>query len=61
MSIAQEFAEDIGRRQRRVARQQLWFRMRGPVSTQMLLWLAIFLIAIGGLLGGAIVADLVPR
>jgi hypothetical protein len=61
MSIAQEFAGDIGRRRRRLARRQLWFRLRGPMSTQMLLWLAIFLIALGGLLGGAIVADLVPR
>jgi hypothetical protein len=61
VSIAQEFAEHIERRRRRLARAQFWFRLRGPVSTQMLLWVALLLIAIGGLLGAAILADLAPR
>ncbi len=61
MSIFVEFAEDIERRRRRLAMRQIWFRLRGPISTETLFWAALVLVAIGSLLGGIVIAGLVPR
>ncbi len=58
MSIFVEFAEDIERRRARLRRQQMWQRLRGPVSTETLFWAALVLVAIGSLLGGVVVAGL---
>ncbi len=56
MSVFMEFAEDIERRRARLRRQQMWQRLRGPVSTETLFWAALFLVAVGSFLGGVIIA-----
>jgi hypothetical protein len=58
MSICTEFAADIERRRARLRRQQMWARLRGPVSTETLFWAALFLVALGSLLAGAFVAGM---
>ena len=61
MSAYQEFAADVERRRRRVARQQLKQRMLGPISTETLLWAAVALVALARFLGGVMAAGLAPR
>ncbi len=58
MSICTEFREDTDRRRARLRRQQMWARLRGPVSTETLFWAALLLVAVGGLLAGAYVAGM---
>ena len=61
MSIFVEFAEDIERRRRRLAMRQIWFRLRGPISTETLFWAAVLLVAVGSLLAGAVISGLVAK
>ena len=56
MSICTEFREDIDRRRARLRRQQMWARLRGPISTETLFWAALFLVALGSLLAGVYAA-----
>jgi hypothetical protein len=61
MSICTEFAEDIERRRALLRRQQMWQRLRGPVSTETLFWAALFLVALGSFVGGVLVASGLAR
>jgi len=56
MSVYTEFAADVERRRRRLARAQFWFRVKGPISTETFLLAAAFLIALGSFLGGVVAA-----
>ena len=43
MSAYQEFIEETERRQRRLARQQFWFRARRELRRRNLLWMGLFI------------------
>jgi hypothetical protein len=51
MSIAQEFADDIERRRRRVARQQFWFNVRVACCANRDFWTCVLVLAAAGALG----------
>ncbi len=59
MSIFAEFAEDIERRKRRLETREIWHRLRGPISTEMFFWAALFLVALGSFISGIVMAGLV--